>query len=129
MHPSTACQTFVAAEKTCEQDAGTVDSEECPDGIKLCGKNLEYDECKAELADGGPNVRSLKRSLRCPDLDQFTTREYHRPRPVQAQRVSIFNMACLEAACQHVGSSRAVCDCAGNLPRTLCNVQCRRRCG
>ncbi|KAH9867723.1 hypothetical protein IAQ61_008318 [Plenodomus lingam] len=81
-HPSTAStnkykhtciiiHTFTPSQRAHAHDASPVHGKQRPDAIKLGGKDLEHDECEAELADGGAHVGAFKGALGGADFDKF----------------------------------------------------------
>lgn len=57
-----------------EEDAHTVGGEEGADAVELGREDLEDDERKAELAEGGAHVRALEGALGGADLDELVLR-------------------------------------------------------
>jgi hypothetical protein len=88
--------TLLPAQDAREQDARAVHGEQRADGVELGREDLEHDERKRELPDGGADVGALEGALRRPDLDQLGPGQHDGARAVQAQVVSVCGMAALE---------------------------------
>ena len=87
---------MLPAQDAREQNARAVHGEQCANRVELGREDLEYNQRKRELADGGANVGALEGALRRPYLDQLGTGQHDGARTVQAQMVSVGGMAALE---------------------------------
>ena len=56
--------------------------------VELAGKNLEHDQCEAELAEAGPDVGALEGALGGADFDEFLGGEDHTPGSVETETVA-----------------------------------------
>lgn len=61
---------LIAAVDGDEEDGGAIGGEEGADGVELRGEDLEDDERKGELPEGGAHVGALKGALGGADLDE-----------------------------------------------------------
>lgn len=64
-------RTFMPAEQAREQDACAIDGKQGPDGVELGREDLQHDEREGKLADGRPDVGSLKGPLSRADLHKL----------------------------------------------------------
>lgn len=78
-----------AAEKSNNEDTGTVDGEQRTDTVELGGEDLEDDERKGELGEGSSNVGTFEGSLGSPHLDNLICRQHCRAGSVHSQAVSV----------------------------------------
>jgi hypothetical protein len=88
--------TLLPPQNAREQDARPVHGEQGADRVEFGREDLEHDQGKGELADGGAHVGALEGALRCPNLNQLGSRQDHRAGAVQTQVVPVGGMAALE---------------------------------
>jgi hypothetical protein len=81
--------TLLAPKQADKQDARAVDCKQRADGVKLGREDLEYDERKGKLSDGGPDVGAFEGPLRCADLDELGAGEHNGARAVQSKVVAV----------------------------------------
>jgi len=62
---------LLSPEETDEQDAGAVDSKECPDAVEFRSKDFEDDEREGKLAQRGADVGAFECSLGGSDFNKF----------------------------------------------------------
>lgn len=117
-----ASRTLLSPEQADGQDAGAVDGKQGPNRVELGREDLEHNEGKRELPDGGAHVGAFKRPLRCADFDELGAGEHHGPRAVHAQAVAVCDVTALDAV------SRAAVErpVEGCILRTWCNWACWR---
>lgn len=92
-----ASLTLLSPEQTDEENPSPVHRKQRADGVELGREDLQHNERKRELSNGGADVRSFKRSLCCPDLDQFTAGQHDRACAVLAQTISVGYITALQS--------------------------------
>jgi hypothetical protein len=72
-----AKRTLLPPKQTDEEYPRAVDREQRSDGVEFSRKDLEHNQGKRELPDGGAHICAFKRPLRCANLDQFRAGEHN----------------------------------------------------
>jgi hypothetical protein len=80
---------LLAAEQTDEQHSGAVDGEQGANAVELGGKDLEDDQGKGELRQGGAHVGAFEGSLGGADLDHLVRGQDGRAGAVHPQAVAV----------------------------------------
>jgi hypothetical protein len=83
-------------EQTRAEHPRPVHGEERADAVELRREDLEDDQRKGELAEGGADVGALERALCRPDLDELVGAQDDGSRPVQTEVVPV---CCMSALC------------------------------
>jgi hypothetical protein len=80
---------LLASKQADDKNSRAVDCEQRADGVELGCEDLEHDERKRELSDGGADVGAFKGSLSSADLDELGAGEHDGAGAVQSEVVVV----------------------------------------